>query len=381
MQILSLPQDAIKIINSLHKAGFEAYAVGGCVRDLLMNSPCGDIDITTSALPEQTKSLFSDYTVVETGIKHGTVTVVINSIPYEITTFRTEFGYTDSRHPDSVAFVRDLKQDLARRDFTINAIAYSQNSGVVDCFGGIKDLENKIIRTVGNPAERYKEDALRILRALRFASVLDFKIEQDTKNAIFSHADKLTLVSPERIYTELKKLLLGKNAQRVIEEYKQVLSTVINLDGTTARLSRLPQNHGMRFACVCGSSVSISLTRLRADNETKRKAQLYAESTPIPLEEIEMKLFISNYGIDDARDIAAYRRAIFNEDETHEIEKIIASKTPLFLSDLAINGKDLQAIGVSGKAIGENLKALLCSVIKSEIPNDREALLKKAKEI
>ena len=210
-----LSKAAEKAIFMLEKAGFKAFAVGGCVRDFLLGKKPTDFDITASALPEETKAVFKNEPVIETGIKHGTVTVLMEGEPLEITTFRIDKNYSDNRHPKEVLFTRSLSEDLSRRDFTINALAFSQNTGIIDLFGGVSDLEHGIIRTVGNPDKRFGEDALRIMRALRFAAVLGFEIEEKTALSIKKNCALLKNISAERVFLELSKLLCGKDARRV----------------------------------------------------------------------------------------------------------------------------------------------------------------------
>ncbi|MBQ3904732.1 MAG: polynucleotide adenylyltransferase, partial [Eubacterium sp.] len=203
-----LTRDAEKLIELLCGAGYKAYAVGGCVRDSMLNRPVSDIDICTSAKPNEVESVLEENGIkfIETGLKHGTVTAVVEHTPYEITTFRTDGEYLDNRRPERVTFVSDVKDDLARRDFTINAMAYNQSEGIVDCFGGREDIENKLIRAVGNADVRFNEDALRIMRALRFSAVLGFTIEESTEKALFDNRELLKNIACERIYTELIKL-------------------------------------------------------------------------------------------------------------------------------------------------------------------------------
>ena len=219
-----VPVPAVAALERLNAAGFEAYLVGGCVRDALLGREPGDWDVTTSALPEQTEAVFAGERIIETGLKHGTVTVLLEGLPLEITTFRTEAGYSDHRHPDSVAFTRSLEEDLARRDFTINAMAQNQSGELADPFGGQDDLNNHIIRCVGDPYARFNEDALRILRALRFASQLDFAIDPATAAAALALKDTLELVSRERIAVELTKLLCGPAVRRIVTKYWPILA-------------------------------------------------------------------------------------------------------------------------------------------------------------
>ena len=217
------------ILNALHRGGYSAYVVGGCVRDYFLGIRNSDTDIATSALPQQTEKILTaqNIKVVETGLKHGTVTAVMDKTPFEITTFRADGEYKDSRHPQHVSFVSDIKEDLKRRDFTVNAMAYNDETGIIDLFGGREDIENKRIRAVGNADTRFKEDALRIMRALRFSSVLGFEIEKETKQAVFENMRLLKNISAERIFSELLKLLCGKNVLPVLSEYRQVIGVII----------------------------------------------------------------------------------------------------------------------------------------------------------
>ena len=224
---LNLPSPVSDLLRRLHESGFSAYAVGGCVRDSLLGLAPHDWDICTSALPEQMLEVFRDLHTVETGLKHGTLTVVVEHVPYEVTTFRVDGEYTDHRHPDSVRFVDDLTQDLARRDFTVNAMAWSQDTGLADPFGGRQDLADGLIRCVGQAEQRFEEDALRILRALRFAAVYDFAIEPATSDALRRMAPDLSRVAGERIRDELLKLLCGNAAGRILREYPEVLAEII----------------------------------------------------------------------------------------------------------------------------------------------------------
>ena len=226
---MKISEDAEKLINILSDNGCKAYAVGGCVRDYLLGKPEKDIDITTSAKPETVEEILkqNNIKVIETGLQHGTVTAVLNGENYEITTFRKDGEYKDNRRPESVSFVDDVKEDLSRRDFTINAMAYNHKEGIVDLFGGKKDIDNKVIRAVGNADLRFKEDALRIMRALRFSATLCFDIEESTKKAIFDNMYLLDNIAKERIFTELKKLLAGDNALQVLDAYKEVIGVVI----------------------------------------------------------------------------------------------------------------------------------------------------------
>ena len=224
---MELPQTVSDLISRLEQAGYSAYAVGGCVRDALLSRRPSDWDLCTSALPAQMQEVFRGEHIIETGLKHGTLTIVIAHVPYEITTFRTDGTYTDHRHPDSVTFVDNVAGDLSRRDFTVNAMAYSPRGGLVDFFGGQEDLRRRVIRCVGVPEERFREDALRILRALRFASVYDFSVDPETEKALRFLAPSLKNVAGERIREELLKLLCGTGAGRILRSFPDVLSVII----------------------------------------------------------------------------------------------------------------------------------------------------------
>lgn len=226
---INVPEEVKTIIKRLNSQGFSAYVVGGCVRDSILNRKPQDWDISSSAKPEQVKEIFYDMGVIETGIKHGTVSVIINHNPYEVTTFRCDGEYKDNRRPDTVTFVSDIDIDLSRRDFTINALACGceDSSEVIDLFGGIEDIKNGIVRCVGEPEKRFSEDALRILRALRFASVLGFDIDNKTSIAIHKQRDLLKNISVERIMSEFKQLVCGINAVSIIREFRDVIEVFI----------------------------------------------------------------------------------------------------------------------------------------------------------
>ena len=376
---LEISKNAEFIIDRLNENGFEAYVVGGCVRDLIMGRKIDDYDITTSSTPNETKESFSDFSVKETGIKHGTVTLFIDHKPYEITTFRVESGYTDYRHPDGVTFVRDIEKDLARRDFTMNAIAYSHSRNIVDPYNGIEDIKNKIIRAVGDPYKRFSEDALRILRALRFSSTLGFEIEEETANAINELAHTVKAVSCERIFIEIKKLLLGKNCQAVLNQFHSSLSKIIPMNGDYQSVYKCPADEAMRFYCLCGDKTQDALLAVRADNNAKNVCKILSASEVIPENEIELKKYISSLGKANAETVIAYRRAVYDEDAEGKSILLLKSGAPLFISDLAVNGNDLLGIDIAPNNIGKVLSMLLNSVLENNCENTKEALLNKAK--
>ena len=225
--VIKIPPQVNRAIEILQNNGHSAYVVGGAVRDMLMGKTAHDWDITTSALPEETLESFSEFRTIETGLKHGTVTVIVDGMSLEITTFRIEGGYSDNRHPDKVDFTDRVEDDLSRRDFTVNSIAYSPQKGFADPFDGQTDIEKKIIRCVGNPDKRFGEDALRILRALRFSAVLGFEIEKDTAESIRRNYKLLSNISVERIFVEISKLLCGKDAGKILREFEDVIFFIL----------------------------------------------------------------------------------------------------------------------------------------------------------
>ena len=433
MKILS--NEAVCAINCLQSAGYEAFAVGGCVRDMLMGREVNDTDITTSATPEEIKAAFSHLRTVETGIKHGTVTVIINGIPLEITTYRIEKGYTDGRHPDRVIFTESLEEDLKRRDFTVNSIAYSPDKGFRDPFGGKEDIERKIIRCVGNPKERFIEDSLRILRALRFSSVLGFTIERDTSEAMRECKALLKTVSEERIFSELSKLLCGKNVRDVIINYSDILEIILPeiscmkgfdqcnfhhiydiLTHTAAVTESIPAVPHLRFAALfhdCGktdcfskdengtghfySHPSISakkadeaLLRLKSDTKTREKVVKLVKVHDTPIEENEriIKKRLRSMGSELFFDLIKLQRADtkglapeFHDREKHfEVlenmaRQIIENEECFSLKDLKINGNDLIKKGFRGKEIGDALSLVLEAVIDGKVINEKNELI------
>ena len=377
---IEIDKNAEFIIKKLNSRGFSAYAVGGAVRDFLLSREVFDTDITTDATPDEIKSVFSSFRTADTGIKHGTVTVIKDLKPYEITTFRSESGYRDSRHPDRVVFETDIKKDLSRRDFTVNAMAYSDETGIIDPFFGQEDLKNRIIRTVGDADKRFSEDALRILRGLRFASELGFSVEEKTYKAMKNNVEKISLLSKERVYTEISKMLTGRYACRTVTLYKDLIKKIMPLSDNIKSLDRLPYDKGMRFACACGKKAEEFLVSLKADTKTKTHAKMFSEDTEIFSDIYKAKKFVSEKGRENAEDIALYRKTVFNENT--EILKL-ASETSdcVSIKELDINGDDLKKIGITGKRTGDILYALLNDVIFGKTENRKEVLLNRAKVI
>lgn len=378
---IDIDSNAEIIISRLRSLGFEAFVVGGAVRDALLSNRVCDTDIASSALPSEVREAFPDYAVIGTGIKHGTVTVVIGKKPYEVTTFRSESGYSDSRHPDEVFFEKSIEKDLSRRDFTINAMAYSPSSGLIDPFDGVSDAEKRLIRAVGDPKKRFSEDALRILRAVRFASQLGFTIENETASAMRALAPTLALISRERVYAELTKTLLGKYASESLAENGYAVSCAVNCVGHPEKLSLLPFDAPMRFACYCGEDTAKVLSSLKADNLTRRLAGMYANSSVLPEKEADIKRFVIDNGRRNAGLIRLYRSSLFGEDESDAFGRVLSSDCCLSLRELAVNGNDIASLGIEKSKIGEILKKLLEMTAYGEAANEKEVLLKKAKVI
>lgn len=386
---MHLPDDVNFIIDRMRAHGYSAHVVGGSVRDSLIGRELGDFDITTDALPEETKAVFRDQRTVDTGIKHGTVTLVLGGTPYEITTYRIDGDYKDNRHPEEVTFTASLTEDLARRDFTVNAMAYAPDTGLVDPFGGCADAEARIIRAVGDPYRRFDEDALRILRALRFASVLSFDIEENTAKAAEELAERLTSISKERVYTELKKLILGANAYEVITGYSGVLTYA--LEGL--ELCKLPEKERFANADFLTRLAALiylnsekhtdvaekTLTALKTDKHTRA----YTVST---LEAYEHSSFTTEK--DALRLLAEHGREVvdgalklgillgrFTDKESDILASALASGKPYEIAMLDIRGNDLLSLGIKGESIGASLRALLYAVIDGEVENKRSELL------
>lgn len=433
-----LSDSAYKLIDFIEKSGFEAYAVGGCVRDGIMNRSCDDIDITTSAKPDELEKILTDNHIrfIETGIQHGTITVLYENSSFEVTTFRTDGNYCDSRHPENVSFVSDIKEDLARRDFTVNAMAYNNRTGLVDLYGGNDDIQNKLIRAVGDADTRFKEDALRIMRAIRFSSVLDFGIEENTKKALFNNKELLKNVSAERIYTELSKLLMGDNVFNVLTQYRDIIAVcvpelrhIFNIEQNTKwhiydvwrhtakAVEHSPKDLAIRYTMLLhdiGKAFSkttdengtdhfkghqkisegyaeSALKRLKAPNEIYNRvmAVVPIHDIHIGIERKNVKKWLSKLGESTLRDLIEVKRAdklSQNPEMTApELERlnitenilndIIANGEPFTVKDLKINGNDLMSLGFQGRQIGEIQKLLLDKVMLDELPNEKAILI------
>lgn len=439
--MMILPPQVNTAISMLYAAGYEAFLVGGAVRDYVRdNSPAKDWDITTNALPAQVESVFSGYHLIETGLKHGTVTVMIDHEPIEITTYRIDGDYSDHRHPDSVHFTRSLKEDLERRDFTMNALAYSPQKGIVDLVGGRRDIEDGIVRCVGDPNHRFQEDGLRMLRALRFASVYGMAIEAETASAIHRNKELLKGIAAERIQVELTKMLCGKGVTKVLEEFSDVIAIPIpeilpmfhfeqrnphhdkDVWGhTIAVIESITPEPVLRWAALlhdigkpsCFSlaedgighffghsdqSTSMAesiLSRLRFDNASKEQIVRLVRyhDMPITADRKPIKRLLSKHGEDATRQlielhkadtlgqsaICRHRIAIF-EEVSQMINEILQEESCFTLKDLAVNGHDMMTLGFQGPTIGRVLQECLDAVLDEQIPNEHEALMAFAKD-
>lgn len=382
--VITLPTAVETAIRQLNTAGYEAYAVGGCVRDSLLGKEPTDWDITTSATPEEMQEVFASYRTVETGLKHGTLTVIIDGMPLEITTYRVEGDYSDGRHPNSVSFTRCLSEDLCRRDFTVNAMAYHPAIGIVDLYGGREDLNSGIISCVGESEKRFSEDALRILRALRFASVLGFRITKDTECAIRALYPTLSCVSIERIATELGKLLCGVSAQRIVSDYFEVMHHLIpelQSGNDFYLLSIVPPESVARWAALfwcCGLSAEAAgevLRRLRLDNHTIRnvKTLLNCRSMPHHTDADLLRLLNCLGDGDLLRDYLALVEMDGNT--CLRIQRLIADNRCYKTSMLAVGGDDVVACGFCGPEVGLVLSALLNAVIDGVCTNEKQELI------
>ncbi len=402
MKPLSLSQGALFALKRLESHGYEAYVVGGCVRDSLLGRIPNDWDLTTNATPEETATVFADCTTVGFGKKHGTMMVVYRNEPLEITTYRLDGRYQDHRHPSSVTFSKRLSDDLSRRDFTINAMAYHPDRGLVDLFGGQEDLKRQLVRCVGVPNARFEEDGLRILRAVRFASVLGFSLESETSRAVSSRSELLAEIAGERIREEWNKLLLGIRPVEILQSHASVLPYVV--PGTAFDWSKLkssfssaPVDLPTRFAIFLscgenGSAVSSSKAReildyLRYDGKTKQEIlsviQL-AKSEFVPSESSVRRLLVT-HSPDTLRRSWTTKRCLeltCPAEAERILETVLARNDCTSLSNLAVSGSDLLAIGIpAGKQLGSILAMLLDEVIEGNLPNSKAALLDRAKKM
>ena len=386
-----LPSGVKFIINRLNENGKSAHIVGGCVRDFLLSTQPHDYDITTSATPEEMKVIFADQKTIETGIKHGTLTVMYEGEPYEVTTYRVDGEYEDHRRPREVTFTASLSEDLARRDFTMNAICYNEKDGFVDMFFGIEDINARIIRAVGAPERRFEEDALRILRAIRFSSVLGFEIEESTAKSASEKAHLLSAVSVERIYTEWKKLLSGESAYTVIDKYRDIISHFLFEEEIVLPSREVFSTAGAEERQLAIFALSLDRAeerfkqfcdRMKTDAKTKKLGAAALSNLSLSLlSPKEVRLATVKLGREAVSLILKLKslcsmKAIAEPD----FAAILSEGYPLTLGELKVNGEDMRQLGYSGKEIGLMLESLLVAAASGETKNEREALLLAAKK-
>lgn len=433
---INIPDYVRKILEILENGGYSAYIVGGCVRDVLMGKTPHDYDVCTDCPPEQTVKLFSGFHTIETGLKHGTLTVMSQGEPVEITTFRSDGKYADHRRPQSVKFEKDLSEDLKRRDFTVNAMCYNDREGLIDLYGGAEDLQKGVIRCVGDPLERFDEDALRIMRALRFSAVLGFEIEENTAAAMRKLSGLLNSISSERIFTELKKLLCGNSAERILLEYRDIIGVIIpeliptfdceqkcphhiySVYGHICKsVSFVPPDEELRLTMLLhdiekpalkktdengvdhfkkhqfASAVTAKkiLRRMKCSNKTEKRVfdLIWEHDNRIPPQKKSVRRLISKYDHGFFKDWLTVRRAdtlaqseYRRREKLEELdmieqlgEQIMEEESCLKISDLAVNGRDMIEMGYSGRQIGSALGFALDGVIDELVPNDRQEII------
>lgn len=393
--IWSFSKASVTVLERLEDSEHKAYLVGGCLRDMMMGREPHDFDIATSAEPETVMSIFSDFEVIPTGIKHGTVTVMVDGEPIEITTFRKDSDYSDGRRPDSITFTDKVEDDLSRRDFTINAMAFGLDGEIVDPFGGKSDIKSRVIRTVGSAEERFSEDGLRILRAIRFASVLGFTIERETKEAIHKLSRMLDKVSFERVFSEMSKIILSEKPSVQFREFKDVFNRVApelagikDFEHTLETLDRVEPELALRFTALLHTlgeeQAESALRKLKSDGVTIQKVTKLVRffDTDIDSSKVAIKKLMSEMGESDFFSLIKLKVADEPE-KTVELEKVkqiaervIADKECFKLKDMAVKGDDLIKSGIAmGPEIGKTLNMLLDKVISEEVANDKDSLM------
>lgn len=382
MEKFFIPPYVKAVISKIEENGYEAWLVGGCVRDMLSGITPHDYDIASNAPCEAISSLFDR--VIETGIKHGTVTVISDGQPIEVTRYRIDGDYADHRRPDSVNFTGEFKDDLARRDFTVNAIGYNEKRGIFDCFGGKEDIERKILRTVGDAERRFDEDALRILRAIRFASTLGYTIESDTLAAIKKLAKTLHNVSAERIYSEMKKALMGNRPSLIEIIIKNGGLKHIGIDDCDdlAPLDKVDKNLNLRIAVLlklCKRVPDSVLANLKSERTTRTAVGLIytALCENQPFDRGELKHLLQKHSADDIFAILSAQASLYGRDVSAakgELRDVFQKKEPYLIRHLAIGGDDLAEMGISGEAVGRVLNDLLERVIAEPELNSTEKL-------
>lgn len=396
---VALPQDVLYIIKTLNQAGHQAYIVGGCVRDTILHTQPKDWDITTSAKPEETKKLFSH--TFDTGIQHGTITVVLNHTNYEVTTYRIEGEYEDCRHPSGVTFTNNLQEDLLRRDFTMNAIAYHPEEGYLDFFHGMEDIQSKTIRGVGVPALRFQEDALRMLRCVRFAAQLGFDVEEETYQALCENKELIKKISVERIHDEMDKLWLCPHEDKMPLLWQSGLLTEIDEQlanrlmqrehGLLEELKKAPKESVLRWTIVLQDyspqEAKAFLKKLKFDNDSLKTICLLLENInqALPTQGYPLRGLISKLGLEAVDQLITLQEILRPTAPSLQtaqcLDKIIADGDCLTLKELAVDGQMLMEIGVpKGKELGKLLSLLLDFVHQNPERNQKNILLEKARE-
>lgn len=413
--MISLPKDIITILNILENNGYEGFVVGGCVRDYLMDKSPKDIDITTNGKPSALLKIFKDYKVIETGIVHGTITVIINGLPVEITTYRIDGEYSDNRRPNKVTFSQNITQDLARRDFTINAIAYHPKKGFIDPYNGRADIKSKTIKAVGNCHCRFEEDGLRILRGVRFSATLGFEIENQTKLAMEAKKNLLQNISNERIFSEFSKSILGEFFKETFEKYFSVFAVFLPKSTLSNFCSKLDFNEEAKHKLIFLKNIpailhlklavffqdeKIEITneilkKFNCDNATieKVKSLIKYLNDYIQLNKISIKKWLTKVSLPIFLDLLTLKKAK-SESNSDELEKnhlfkieqltksIIENNECYCLKQLNITGKDLLKLEFNqGKKIGEILNIILDKVIMEELENNKACLIAFAKTL
>ncbi|SFJ02739.1 CCA-adding enzyme [Terrisporobacter petrolearius] len=405
---ISLPPKVKYIIDKIHENNFEAYIVGGCVRDAILGIKPNDYDITTNATPKTIKNIFRGFKCIETGIEHGTISVVIDEEIYEITTYRIEGEYKDHRRPENVDFTNKLEEDLKRRDFTINAMAYNENERLVDLFGGKRDIENKIIKTVGNPYDRFNEDGLRMIRAIRFSSKLDFQIEKDTLLAIYDNATIIKNISLERITDEFNKVMLSNKPENIIYLFKTKLLNNLNISSEEDenKIEKLYKKISIlkKIDKVLVKRLVVLdyiIENLNIDCKMFCKQLVYSKKTNKDhdiildliketdinnLDKIKIKKILNQIDRKLFEDYLDINRVIYEDEENYEkiidiLKEIEENKECYTIKNLKVNGKDIMAQGYENKAVGQVLNYLLNQVIINPNLNKKNLLIKKIKEI
>lgn len=408
-----LPPPVLEALDRLEAADFAAFAVGGCVRDDVLGIRPKEFDLCSAARPEQVRALFSDARVIDTGLKHGTVTVVLHGMPLEITTFRSDGTYSDARHPDAVRFSDTILEDLKRRDFTCNAMAYSPTRGLVDPHGGKADCLQKVIRAVGDPRKRFQEDALRILRAMRFAAVLGFQIDPATQRAMRDAAENTRLLSRERVAAEFDKLLVGARAAEVLRAYPDIAAIAIppltglmdtpekagvqpsEWDQALSVLQRTPKELPLRWAALLmglgADSARDTLRELRQPNQLSDEVHALIAHRALAVKEALLPRRLAELGYPRLKRLLLLQQAIAQAaggQEDTEYSELIQSARQVWnthpclqLKDLPVSGHDLLHMGYPpGRAVGDALGWLFELVLDAAAPPERETLMKLARE-